>query len=295
MRPVIGKDLGLIASGGRTGTAFLGKFLSEMVPEAFSVHEPDVWPGLNREALRRIGVFGVKHMVIDRLRGQSGFRSLSLRRIRGDLTAGEAVDEIRRQRVAYYESLSEPLVIESNYQCFGVVPEFRTAFPDSRVAVLVRHPETWVASYLDYATRRGGRDRVQRWGQSRLHPELVGDEEYINRWDGMSRFERLCWDWKVINGALVRAARSASDVRVFRYEDLFLASDREDEFRALLAFLTDFADRAYEDRFDPGALRQRVNVRPARRNGESLASVSRPEALEEICGDLMADLSYDAS
>lgn len=288
-----GKDLGLIASGGRTGTAFLGEFLSEMVPESYSVHEPDVWPGLSREALRRIGVFGLKHMVVDRLRGRSGFRNLSLRHIRGELTSEESVDEIQRQRTSYYESLPQPLVIESNYQCFGVVPEFRKAFPDSRVAVLVRHPETWVASYLDYATRRGGRDRVQRWGQSRLHPEMVGDEEYVDRWDDMSRFERLCWDWKIINGALVRAAETDPVVRLFRYEDLFLASDRKDEFRELLTFLTDFGDRSYDVRFDPEALQQRVNVRPAREGDDSLDTVSRPEALVEICGGLMADLGYD--
>lgn len=289
------KDLGLIASGGRTGTAFLGQFLSEMVPESFSVHEPDVWPGLGREALHRIGVFGLKHMVLDRLRGRSGFRNLSLRRIRGELTAEETVDEIHRQRIAYYESRSQPLVVESNYQCFGIVPEFRRAFPNSRVAALVRHPETWVASYLDYGTRRGGRDRVQRWGQSRLHPAMVGDEEYVGRWDGMSRFERLCWDWKAINGALVRGARSDQVVRLFRYEDLFLASDREDEFREFLAFLTDFGDHSYDIQFDPDALRQRVNVRPARSRGDALNAVSRPEALEEICGDLMAELGYDAT
>lgn len=288
-----GKDLGLIASGGRTGTAFLGEFLSEMVPESYSVHEPDVWPGLSREALRRIGVFGLKHMVVDRLRGRSGFRNLSLRHIRGELTSEESVDEIQRQRMSYYESLPQPLVIESNYQCFGVVPEFRKAFPDSRVAVLVRHPETWVASYLDYATRRGGRDRVQRWGQSRLHPEMVGDEEYVDRWDDMSRFERLCWDWKIINGALVRAAETDPVVRLFRYEDLFLASNRKDEFRELLTFLTDFGDRSYDVRFDPEALQQRVNVRPAREGDDSLDTVSRPEALVEICGGLMADLGYD--
>jgi hypothetical protein len=286
-------DVGLIASGGRTGTTFLGEFLSEMIPRAHSAHEPDVWPGLNREALRRIRTFGFRHMVVDRLLGRSGFRNLSLKHLRGELTIDEAAREIRRQRRKYYSS-AHPLVIESNYQSFGLLRPFRRAFPDSRIVTVVRDPRTWVASYLDYGTRRGGRDRVLAWGRSRLHPRLIDDEEYADGWSSMSRFERLCWDWRSIYGRLVRAANADPMNRMFRYEDLFLGPGREEVFGELLKFITDFGDRSYEYSLVSDSLDERVNVRPARTasGGDDAGTMRDPAAMQEICGELMDELGY---
>lgn len=286
------KDVALIASGGRTGTTFLGEFLSDMVPDAFSIHEPDVWPGFGTEALRRIRVFGFRHMVVDRLRGRSGLRNLSVRRLAGELSHEEAAAEIRRQRSSYYRRLPQPLVVESNYQSFGVVSAWPAAFPEARVAALVRHPATWVASYLDYGTRRGPRDRVQRWGQRRLDPAMIGDDEFAARWSDMSRLERLCWDWRTVNGALLRQAEDDARVRLFRYEDLFLGAGREETFRELLEFLTDFGDRTYGYALDARTLDRRVNVRPDRTEGTVADPVSRDGALREICGDLVEELGY---
>lgn len=286
------KDVALVVSGGRTGTTFLGRSVSEIVPRAVSVHEPDVWPGLTGEALSRIREFGLRHMVIDRLRGKSGMRHLSLQRLRGEISVDEAAAEIRRQRADYYRSMPEPLVVESNYQAFGVLPAFRKGFAEAKIIGLVRHPTTWVASQLDYGTRRGSRDRLQAWGQTRVRPEMIGDE-FDARWDEMSRVERLCWDWLAINRSLVRAAERDPTIRIFRYEDLFLADDRESNFRRFLDFLTDFEDHSYHYSLSARDLESRINPRPNRETSSEAEGARFHRAVREICGDLMPAFGYE--
>lgn len=286
------KDLTLIVSGGRTGTTFLGETISSMIPDAHSVHEPDVWPGVNLEALRRIREFGLRHMVIDRLRGKTGFRNLSIKRLRGTLSLDAAAAEIRRQRVPYYRSRDGSLVVESNYQAFGVLPAFLRAFPDAKIAGLVRHPATWVTSQLDYGKRRGYRDRVEAWGRSRLTPESIGDVEFQEEWAEMGPVQRLCWDWLVINRTLASAAEDSASVRIFRYEDLFLSEARESNFRRLLDYLTDHPGRRYEYSLSQSLLDQRINPRPDREMSSRERGEELRDQVREICGDLMTRFGY---
>jgi hypothetical protein len=264
-----------------------------MIEDCFSVHEPDVFEGLTRRTWERIKTFGLGHMVVGRGIGRTGIRNLAQRRLSGVASESEIDAAICRHRNGYYASLAASLIIESYYQWFGLLSAVRRVYPNCRVVGVMRDPRTWVASWMNFGSHHDRRDLVRLFGQRRLSPDMIGDVEYVSRWSSMSRFERLCWDWRTIYQQIVDFAAADTRTRLYRYEDIFFCKNRLETINDMLDFITRFEDRKYRYEFKESKLDQRLhgsktNAFP----GWPDWSPEQARALDETCRKLMARFGY---
>lgn len=287
------KCLVFIVSGGRTGTTFLGSLLSYMITNSFSVHEPDLFEGFTKNTLNRIKIFGFYHMVLGRILGRTGIRNLSQQYQKGKLSHEFLSESLQRQRNWYYSTIDAGLIIESYYQWYGILPVVPRVFPYYKVLGIIRDPRDWVSSWLNYEAHFGKRDIVTRLGFSRLNPKMVGDDHYIQQWNTMSSFQKLCWTWSQVYDRILSFTRDDPCSVLIRYEDLFLIDEREHHFLEMLNFITDFGDKQFHYDFRSELLRRKVNATD-RKLFPDWKKWNHEEArqLDEICGPQMADYDY---
>lgn len=287
------KHIGIICSTGRTGTSYFASVLPEVIEGSFCVHEPDVWDGLTRRSLERVRRFGVYHMIVGRVLGTTGLRNLSQRYLGGKITLEMLAEAVRRQRSSYYQSIEADLIIESNGQWFGVLPALPRIFRYYRVVGIIRDARTWLASTMNFGRVHGPKDWVTRLGFRRLDPQLVGDRQYMERWSGMTTFERVCWTWRGINTVLDETIAADANGRMYRYEDLFLNSASGARIEDMLQFITSFSDRRFSHAFSKDLLDRRVHA-ISRDAFPDWQAWDREQArtLQEICGPLMEKYGY---
>lgn len=283
----------LIASGGRTGTTFLGNMLSDVIRGSFSVHEPDLLDGVSPRTWKAVRQFGFYHMIIGRILGRTGIRNLAQRYLAGDMSFDKAVAAVRNHRRDFYRSIDAGLIVEAYSQWFGLLPVAREAFPDCRLVGIVRDPRTWVQSWSNYGGRFDSKDNVRRFGQRRIDPHMLGDAEYMDKWQTMSPFAKNCWHWKVIAELILKEAEENPLARCFRFEDLFSDANREVHMKALLDFIVKYDDRQFEYELPEGFLDKVAN----RSYGDVMDHWQHwPEEqkleLAAICGPVMKQLGY---
>lgn len=284
------KRLVFIVSGGRTGTKFFAVQLGRLLDNVLAVHEPDTLTTNVAEAIGKIRQFGFRHMVVDRLLGRTGIRQLSEACLSGEISDAEAVRRMRSARASYYASVPEPVVIESYYAWYGLVPLLREAFGDVRVLSIVRDPRDWVRSQMNWGSQFGARDWAYRLGFGKLNPNRLGDAEYAPAWRDMDRFSRLCWLWRTIYTALGDAA-DLSFVRTERYEDLFVEGQDVSRLEGTLAFL--FEGTGDLPKLESAVLRERIHGNLSY-EFPHWTEWSREQAarLQTICGQPMQQFGY---
>ncbi|WP_374613572.1 hypothetical protein [Sphingorhabdus sp.] len=256
------KDLVFVASGGRTGTKFMGMHLSSMIEGSFSVHEPDINFGLfNRLTWENVRHFGIYHMLIGRLMGRTGARMIGKSLLTGKMSLAEATRRIRKSREKYVQRHPEQLIIEANGQWSYVLPALRAAFPESKIVCIARSEATWVRSWVRKGDRYTEKDTA---GGTRINPALLGKISE-GEWNACSVEQKLKWEWNFIDNLLrdFSAQDTSGNTRLFEFEDLFFDDDRETHFAGLLAFISQFGDRKYAVNFDSALLDQRENATTA--------------------------------
>ena len=234
------KQLTFIASGGRTGTQFFGDMLSSVVSDCHSEHEPDMVAGLSELTFDRVRRFGLWHMVLGRLLGQTGVRVLGQRYLEGRASRAEALDRLRALRADYHASIHESLIVESYYAWWMVAEEVGEIWPGARVAGILRDPRDWIASWLRHDPRRRNGALTERLPPGPLTPARIGDAAGAQHWGALGQVGRLAWEWGTIAGKLDRAAQTSQDAAVFRFEDLF-GGDRA-ELERFVTFVSGHAE-----------------------------------------------------
>ena len=215
------KQLTFIASGGRTGTQFFGDVLSQIVSDCHSEHEPDMFAGLSRLTLERIRLFGIWHMGPGRLLGRTGVRVLGQAFLEGRMDLPTLAARLRATREDYHAAISESLVVESYYAWWMVAEQIDQIWPDARIAGILRDPRDWIASWLKHEPSRRRGALTERLPPGPLHPEKIDDTAAAALWHDLDQVGRLAWEWGLIAGKLDGAAATSSNIRVFRFEDLF--------------------------------------------------------------------------
>lgn len=282
-----------MVSGGRTGTKYFGEMLAQMIPDSFSVHEPDVIAGFEYPVWQRIRDFGLYHAVIGKLTGRTGIRNLSQRFLSGKISISELKDEILQHRRKYYARIDHDLIIESYTAWYGVIPAIPLAFPSYKIVGVIRDPRTWVTSIMNWGTMYGPRDWVGRLSLGRLTPHAIHDERWAEYWPEMNRFEKVCWAWQAINSIMLDSMRELPHVLTLRYEDLFLSPSRKNTLYELLDFLTDFGDRKFPYHANPALLDRRIHQ--SRKKSFPEWPQWAPEMaviLDRHCGRLMSRFDY---
>lgn len=282
-----------IVSGGRTGTKYFGDSLSRLVADAYSVHEPDVWAGMNYHPLQRLRQFGFYHLFLGKLLRKTGIRNLSQQYVAGRISLEELAEKIHRHRDRYYDSLGADYIIESYTGWYGVLPGVQKVYPNYRIVAVIRDARDWVTSIMNWGTMYGPRDWVTRLGLGRLDPGMTGDADMMRRWPDMTQFEKVCWAWTAINSTILKDIEGDTNARVFRFEDIFYARNRRDVFTDLLEFITHFNDKSFSYTVDEQILSTRIH--------ESVDKSfprwpqwdeARAQTLERHCGELMRRFSY---
>ena len=287
------KYFAFITSGGRTGTKFFGDLLCQMIPVAFSVHEPDVLNRLDKHFLRQLRIFGFYQMVLGRIAGKTGIRNLSQNYLARKIGLDQLSISISNQRQKYYDLIDQDLIIESYSGWYGCVPAIRQLFKNYKLLVVARNPKDWVRSNMNWGTMYGRRDWVSKLGLGRLNPKLVRDKQYQAQWESFSRFHKLCWAWKTIYETLLDSIKDDPNARIVKFEELFETQDKYLNLRDLLEFLTRFGDRAFSFEIPPNILEKKVhqNISQQFPNWKDWED-DRHNDLISICGGVMERLDY---
>lgn len=285
------KDIVFVISAGRTGTQFLGDRLSSVIGESFSVHEPDVLTFSNRRIKARIRAFGLWNLTFGKVLGRSGARAIGQYLATGRIKRAEALARIKNARLTYYDSIAEPLIIESNCQCHFICDELADLWPCARTIIIARDPRTWIQSWLNKKIRWSWYDPVRLLPPGRLTPHDVGDFEWSERWSSFSKFERLAWEWKFIYDRLLRHRDINPNARIFRYEDLFSAGS-DQAMAELLNFASNHPSHKYEFSIPDNFISNVDNASKATTPPWEEWLPKDAAVVDALCGDLMSDLGY---
>lgn len=253
------KHYAFITSAGRTGTRFLGEKLGQMIPEAFSVHEPDVLTLDLKDNIRKIRKFGVDQMLWKRFLGKSGIRNLSQQLISGKSNEEETWHLLLAQRANYWNEIPEELIIESYSGWFGLLPLIRKNLMKYRIAIITRHPADWIRSAIQWESLYGKRDWVNILGRERLNPSMLGDKEHVLQWKNYEPFEKLCWAWAATYGTALENENEDKDTAVFKYEELFHPIHGKDKMNELLKHICSYDDKSFHYKMDELELKQRIH------------------------------------
>lgn len=288
------KHLLIVASGGRTGTRFLGEILQDVIEDCASFHEPDVITTDLRSNIRKIRQFGIYRNFFGKLIDRTGLRAISLRHLAGQLDTQSTADEIRRHRSRFYANQEESLIVDSSLQWFGLLDAVPEAIPNHRVVCVIRDPRAWVTSAEQWGHWWASSfDWVTRLGLLRLNPCLLSEPKNCQRWPKMSTFEKLCWSWTALNRAMIDAAAHHPGIEVFRFEDLFLAANRRLHMQQMMEFATNFSDRSFKYNIDELINRKAINISGGSSNDKwKIWSKHRCQILDRHCGTLMRKLQY---
>lgn len=287
------KHFVFIISAGRTGTKYFGTILQETIDNSFSVHEPDVLSGVNKRLLSQIKDFGFYNMVAGRLLGKTGIRTLSEKFLGNQITEQELSDSVISHRQKYYNSIPQELIIESYYGWYGCIPAIRKLFKNYRIIVVARDPRDWVTSNVNWKEWYGKGDWVDRLKAGRINPSLVGETEYIPKWHGFSRFQKLCWAYSYIYNTMLNEVEQDKNIQLFKYEDLFQAPERYKTLDNLLQFITKHDNQNFKYSVQDGLLERRIHKNSSNEFPKhSDWSGKLLEQYWEICGDIHGRLNY---
>lgn len=284
------KDLVFIASGGRTGTTFFGEQVKTVIDDCWSEHEPDILAADWRKSLRRIGRFGLWHMVVGRLAGLSGLRPLGHFYLSGRITKEECVRALRRQRRGYHAAINEPLIVESSGRWWMFADCIADIWPDAKMIAVIRDPRDWIDSWRRHQPRRFAPHFLRWFPLGPLTPADVGDEAWRDRWDALGQFGKTAWDWRTLYTRLDNAASENDRVRIFRFEDLFAAETGA--MHALIDFIADHGARKYAVRNLSGFADNARNASHGPRRDWRDWTAEDARLLDEMCGPLMRKYGY---
>ncbi|NES72585.1 MAG: sulfotransferase, partial [Okeania sp. SIO2D1] len=188
-----------IVSTGRTGTLFMSEFF-KLFPEVFSCHEPN-----------------------------PNFWNLGINYAQGIKSSHEAVQEIEKGRRVLCSEVKRrkaQIYIESNNRLFSLVKPLREVFPDAKIVHVVRDGRDYV---------RSGMSRIKWYEKDdkttiRLRADMFHNDPYANKWQQMSRFEKIAWLWQKKDGFIYQDFKELDNVISVRFEDIFNNDDRSGLF-----------------------------------------------------------------
>ncbi len=284
------KDLVFIASGGRTGTQFLGDLLATIIDDCWSEHEADMFAGFNAKSLQRIKDFGLWHMVFGRALGQTGLRAAGTKFLTGQGNIAGFAKDLRHQRTAYHSRIEQSLVIESYWRWWMFAEQMQAIWPGAKTVGIIRDPKSWISSWMSHDRSHAGTPWTYHFPPGQITPDRVRDTKWAARWHGLTPVGRLAWEWREIYRRIDAGARVSETTRMFRFEDLFVL-----ETGAMQA-LVDFASTHPEKEYTTGNVADIMqSVRNASKNKKDAWKSWSDEdkaIVDELCGPLMDKYDY---
>ena len=187
-----------IISTGRTGTQFFARFFDQFPDDVRALHEPS-----------------------------PDFLSLAINYARGQVDFKTAAQEIERNRRTFCCELKRKRVkvyIESNNRFFSLIHPLRKVFPDSKIIYIVRDGRDYVRSGM---SRRWYTDDDRL---PRMRATMFPDDPYADKWEHMSRFEKITWRWQKKDGFINNDFPRLENAIKVKFEDIFYDPKRKGLF-----------------------------------------------------------------
>ncbi|MEW5723651.1 MAG: hypothetical protein AB1896_11130 [Thermodesulfobacteriota bacterium] len=299
---MIEKPIAIVTSLGRTGTLFFAGLFREVLPEATSLHEPDIFTfspsqGMGwGHAAEQIKASGFTNVMIRKPLGRFSLIAISDARVRGELSDDEAAGRIWRQRRKFIPSRPGRVYVESSTSHYGLLDLLPRVYADHRAAFVVRDGRDWVRSWMNWGAKGGlySKNLVQRMISHRWPRACdIPDNPYRDLWPAMSWFERLCWAWRYLNEFGIRAAGKNPSAQVVRFEDLFNQEDGDLRLNKFVLWMTSFAGSGpIEVRPAGGWAEKKIHGSSGGFPGYARWTDRQREVFLEICGPLMRELNY---
>ena len=193
-----------IVSTGRTATKFFSEFFDDSFDHIVARHEPE-------PDLFDLGINYIRN-------------SYSRRRTNALLKyyRYSMYQELQRHNISTY--------LESNNNATLLLPIVKEVFPRLKVVFITRDPRSYLISAY---SKSHGHPGYKLYGdddpRDRLTAKDFKDDPLNQRWDQLTRFEKLCWHWKTYNQITSSVLDDSLDHLTLKYEDLFCEGD----FRAV--------------------------------------------------------------
>ncbi len=302
----IDKPTIFVTSLGRTGTLFFARLFEHILHSCQAFHEPDVL-NLN-DPLPRIKHFGLMRMTIGKFSPMSSVRRLSVMRQAGQIGEYRAARCIFGMRKNFVDSVGADVYAESNNQLLALADLLPRVFASCRVVIILRDGRDWITSINRQRGRKTFLDKIihlKREGYGYFHyiyhcflgrisPLLLPQDKWKSRWKDFDVFQKLCWYWQFQYRYALARCKDLDNVKIVKYEDVFLSDEKYRRLKEIIDFITRFPDYSeFPYRSFENALDRRVHASdktgfPGWRDW----SDERVVQFEEICGDLMAELGY---
>ncbi len=178
-----------IISTGRTGTKFLASLFNQF-EHVIAFHEP-------RPHFLKLG---------------NDFAA-------GKISSQKAMNKIERGRRITLKELKrqDPKIkvyVEANNRLFSLIPVLLTNFKGCKIIHIVRDGRDVIRSEMNRFENR-------RHPFPRLKATDFPADPYYEKWNDMSKFERVCWWWQKKDKIIYEAVKKRKNCVTIRFEDIF--------------------------------------------------------------------------
>lgn len=191
------KKVVLIVSSGRTGTNFMAHWFDSLSNNIYSVHEPS--PDLF---------------------------TIGINKYRLNINKENIIKLIKKARLKQLYRLNKNdinIYIESNPNLILLLSELNKIFKNLKIIFIKREFEGYVLSALNKSPDNsninffyGNSD-----SRSRITPLDMDQELYKNKWNLLSREEKVAWWWKTSNDIIDKYKKDYNNSIVVNFEDIF--------------------------------------------------------------------------
>lgn len=206
-----------VVSTGRTGTLFLETLFNEIIPNSFSVHEPE--PDLF---------------------------DLGMAKLRSGKSSEEIVQYIVSKRLELLKSFHPNEKVETYIECNPfmsiILDEVKMAFPKSKFIILTRDAKTYVKSALNKSPNDD--DKMFMYGdddhRNRMSALDYKNDKSYSKWNRFGRIEKILWYWNKCNLILLNFLdRHKKNAIHVSFERLFNVDDKTktSELNKILNFI----------------------------------------------------------
>ncbi|PWB71729.1 MAG: hypothetical protein C3F07_13290 [Anaerolineales bacterium] len=296
---MIKKDTIIVTSIGRTGTEFFAKFFADIIPDCTSLHEPDIvqFVGVEsriRQFIQQIRQAGAWRVLFLKPFGKWSLVKLSDARFLGVMDYAHAVKKLYTQRAAFIQSMPGSVYVESNIGYYGLSDIASSVFQNQRIIYIVRDGRDWVRSSMNWGEIYGKRGLRKIFSHIWPIAKDLPDDPLAEKWDTLSRFEKLCWVWARLNEFALNALDQNPNARMFKFEEIFSGEERYQYLDGLLRFTAALPSiNTMELGRTTGWLERRIHQSSAEFPGWEDWSYQQKSQFKDTCGTLMERLGYD--
>ena len=177
-----------IVSTGRTGTKFFARFLNKL-DNVYAKHEP-----------------------------KPDFLNLAIDYVRNRVKERKVINTIEKNRRALAKDVKRKeaeFYVESNNRFFSLLDFLDDIFNNFKIVHIIRDGRDYV---------RSGMGRIWYTKEDtdpRMKASYFPNDPYYDKWDEMSRFEKICWRWQKKDGFILDSIEDMSNVITVKFADIF--------------------------------------------------------------------------